>query len=178
EQVREISVGVHGEGATARLVAWVSGVSGEGWEEALRAVATSRLPTYMQPSVYVPLESLPLTANGKLDRKRLPAPSVAELPWSAPEGEIECLLERIWAQALDLERVSATADFFALGGHSLLAMRVINDVQREFGIELPLRRLFENPDIRSLARLVSDQRIRSENLSGAVTDATHIEMEW
>ncbi|AWV08515.1 non-ribosomal peptide synthase/polyketide synthase [Marilutibacter maris] len=179
-QVGDVAVGVYGEGGAARLVAWVSGVSGDGWEDGLRALAASRLPAYMQPSVYVSLEALPLTANGKLDRRRLPEPPAAgaELPWVEPEGEIECTLERIWAQALDLERVSATADFFALGGHSLLAMRVINDVQREFGIELPLRRLFESPDIRSLARLVGDQRIRSDNLAGAGTDSTQIEMEW
>ncbi|QWP75372.1 amino acid adenylation domain-containing protein [Lysobacter sp. K5869] len=178
--VREIAVDVHGEGDAARLVAWVAGEGGEAGLNTLRAIATQRLPAYMQPAAYVAMDALPLSRNGKLDRKRLPEPPAADAgqAYDPPQGPTECRLERIWGDALGLERVSASADFFALGGHSLLAMRVINEVQREFGIELPLRRLFESPDLRSLARLVDDQRIRSGNLAGSAADSTQIEMEW
>ncbi|MBB4770700.1 amino acid adenylation domain-containing protein, partial [Xanthomonas arboricola] len=168
EQVREISVGVHGEGATARLVAWVSGVSGEGWEEALRAVATSRLPTYMQPSVYVPLESLPLTANGKLDRKRLPAPERSRDDSAAPETPIERELAAIWERVLGLAPIGRGAHFFELGGHSLMAMRVVGEASKLLRRRVPVRMLFEHPTLQALAAaLEAIPETAAETIPGA-----------
>ena len=98
----------------------------------LRAFLLGRLPEYMVPAAYVRLESLPLTANGKLDRKALPAPdseAYARQRYEAPQGEMEAAVAAIWAEVLKLERVGREDNFFELGGHSLLAVRVVSRVQ-------------------------------------------------
>jgi hypothetical protein len=87
----------------------------------------------MVPAALVRLDAMPLTPNGKLDRKALPAPDeqAADRPYEAPHGEIEEALARIWAELLDLPRVGRHDDFFALGGHSLLAISLIERMRRE-----------------------------------------------
>ncbi|NWE79449.1 non-ribosomal peptide synthetase [Pseudomonas yamanorum] len=128
--------------------------------EALRAHLQSRLPDYMVPSAYVWLELLPLTANGKLDRKGLPAPDQASLlsrGFEAPEGEVETLLAQIWQDVLKVERVGRFDHFFELGGHSLLAVSLIERM-RQAGLSADVRVLFNQPSLAALAAAVGSGR--------------------
>ncbi|HEX2079726.1 MAG TPA: amino acid adenylation domain-containing protein, partial [Longimicrobium sp.] len=140
-----------------RLVAYVVGGVEAG---VLREHLRRELPEYMVPAAFVPLERLPLTPNGKLDRKALPAPDFApaEERYVAPRTPAEEVLAEIWAEALRLERVGVAENFFALGGHSLLATRVVSRVHEMFGVELPLRALFERPTVAELAKAVEEMR--------------------
>ncbi len=140
-----------------RLVAYV--VGGARADE-LREHLRRSLPEHMVPAAFVGLESLPLTASGKLDRRALPAPdygSAAER-YVAPRTPAEEVLAGIWAETLRLERVGAHDSFFELGGHSLLATRVMSRVRDVFGVELPLRALFEAPTVAGLAGRVEAAR--------------------
>nr|AHB82071.1 non ribosomal peptide synthetase [Jahnella sp. MSr9139] len=128
------------------------------WErevvQSVRAHLERSLPGYMVPSAFVRLEAFPLTPNGKVDRRALPAPDrqARALDQVAPSTEDERRLAAIWADALGLDSVGATADFFELGGHSLLATQVISRIRDAFGIELPLRCVFEARTVQALAR--------------------------
>ncbi|MBA1299915.1 non-ribosomal peptide synthetase [Pseudomonas carnis] len=122
----------------------------------LRAHVQGRLPDYMVPSAYVWLAQLPLTANGKLDRKALPAPDQAALisrGYEAPQGEVESLLAQIWQDVLKLERVGRHDHFFELGGHSLLAVSLIERM-RQVGLSADVRVLFSQPSLAALAAAV------------------------
>jgi amino acid adenylation domain-containing protein len=123
----------------------------------LRAFLAERLPTYMIPSAFMLLDALPLTPNGKLDRRALPAPDMqaSEAIFVAPRGENEELLAGIWAEVLRRERVGIHDEFFVVGGHSLLATQVIARIRQVFGVELPLRALFETPTVADLAARIA-----------------------
>ncbi|MEW5750010.1 amino acid adenylation domain-containing protein [Pseudomonas lactis] len=126
----------------------------------LRAHVQGRLPDYMVPSAYVWLAQLPLTANGKLDRKALPAPDQAALisrGYEAPQGEVESLLAQIWQDVLKLERVGRHDHFFELGGHSLLAVSLIERM-RQVGLSADVRVLFSQPSLAALAAAVGSGR--------------------
>ncbi|MCG1056170.1 alpha/beta fold hydrolase, partial [Mycetohabitans sp. B5] len=127
------------------------------------------LPEYMVPSAFVRLDAWPLTPNGKLDRRALPAPDDAALAhqaYEAPQGELETTLAAIWAELLGVERVGRHDSFFALGGHSLLAMRLINRVRTALGVDLAIRTLFEAPTLAGLARhLVKRDGIQENSFS-------------
>jgi amino acid adenylation domain-containing protein len=116
----------------------------------LRAHLAARLPAYMVPAAFVLLPELPLNANAKVDRARLPLPGepVADAPPRTPAEE---LVAGIWADVLDLPRVGRSANFFDLGGHSLLATRVVSRLREAAGVELPVRELFQSPTVASLA---------------------------
>ena len=124
----------------------------------LQAYLAEKLPEYMVPSAFVVLESLPVTANGKVDRLALPAPEPIKLEWAggyvAPHTSIEEVLVKIWAEVLGIKRVGIRDNFFELGGHSLLATQLVSRVRDAFGVELPLRRVFEAPTISELSKIV------------------------
>ena len=139
-----------------RLVAYVIG-SSEGLRDHLR----QRLPDYMAPAAIVALDAFPLTPNGKVDRKALPAPEVAaspERPYVAPRDAEEEIVAGIWAGVLNAGPVGATDNFFDLGGHSLLATQVVSRVRAAFAVELPLRALFESPTVAGMAAAVRAAR--------------------
>ncbi|HST58882.1 MAG TPA: amino acid adenylation domain-containing protein, partial [Longimicrobium sp.] len=126
----------------------------------LRALLRERLPEVMVPGGMVFLDALPLNASGKLDRRALPAPELhrGEEAYVAPGTPGEEVLAGIWAEVLGAERVGAADDFFALGGHSLLAVRMVSRVREAFGVELPVRALFEHPTVAALARTLQQMR--------------------
>jgi acyl carrier protein len=126
---------------TDKLIAWLG----------------AQLPEYMVPSTVLLLEALPLTANGKVDRSKLPEPgesSAAGDSLVAPRTETEAQLATIWQEVLKREHVGVTDNFLALGGHSLLAIRVLGRISKTFGVRLPLRALFETPTIEALASAI------------------------
>ncbi|MGW3917093.1 amino acid adenylation domain-containing protein [Streptomyces sp. NPDC005070] len=111
-----------------------------------------RLPEYMVPAAYVPLERLPLSPNGKLDLKALPAPDLTSAtPFRAPATPREQALARLFAEVLGVEKVGADDGFFELGGHSLLATRLITRARAEIGMEIPIRKIFDLPTVAALA---------------------------
>jgi amino acid adenylation domain-containing protein len=140
-----------------RLVAYVVGAAEA---DELREHLRRSLPEYMVPAAFVMLDAFPLTPNGKLDRKALPAPgsAPAQERYVAPRTPVEEVLAEIWAETLRLERVGVTESFFALGGHSLLATRVVSRVRQVFGVEVPLRALFDGPTVAELAGRVEEMR--------------------
>ncbi|MCA1568066.1 MAG: amino acid adenylation domain-containing protein [Acidobacteria bacterium] len=124
----------------------------------LRAHLQERLPVYMVPSAFVMVDALPLNANGKVDRRALPAPDMLrpELGESyvAPRGAVEEQVADVWRQVLGAERVGVHDNFFELGGHSLIATQVVSRLCDAFDLELPLRQLFETPSVAGLAAAV------------------------
>ncbi|HKH45843.1 MAG TPA: amino acid adenylation domain-containing protein, partial [Thermoanaerobaculia bacterium] len=142
-----------------RLVAYVASAGAPEIRE-LREHLRSRLPEHMVPSVFMVLEALPLTPNGKVDRKGLPEPerAVADGGFLAPRTPVEEMLAGVWCEVLGLERVGVDESFFELGGHSLLATQVMSRVRRLFGVEMPLRVLFEAPTVAALGQAVEQAR--------------------
>ncbi|WP_164021874.1 non-ribosomal peptide synthetase, partial [Pyxidicoccus trucidator] len=139
-----------------RLVAYVVPPSGAQSPSTtdVRDFLKRRLPEYMVPSAFVALEALPLTFNGKLDRKALPAPDgalSASSEYVAPRNETEQRLAALWSEVLRVERVGIHDNFFTLGGHSLLATQVISRIRTSFGVDLPISALFESPTLEALA---------------------------
>ncbi len=129
--------------------------------EQLRLYLSSSLPEYMVPAAYVGMERMPLTANGKLDRKALPAPegdAYVVREYEEPEGEMEESLAGIWAEVLHVERVGRQDNFFELGGHSLLAVRVIARVREALKVEVGIRDLFARPVLSDFVRGVERAR--------------------
>jgi hypothetical protein len=144
-----------------RLVAYVVGGETAG-AEALRAHLGTTLPAYMVPSAFVRLDAFPLTPNGKVDRRALPAPegdAHAAWEYEAPVGKVEQVLAGIWAELLGVQRVGRGDDFFMLGGHSLLAVQMISRVRQAIGVELALPAVFEKPVLSALADRVVDLRL-------------------
>ena len=136
-----------------QMVAYVVPAAGAAPETtALRRRLSERLPDYMVPAHLVLLDSLPLTVNGKLDRRALPAPERRSEHYRAPRTRAEEVLCGLFAEVLKLERVGIEDNFFALGGHSLLATRLVSRVRAALGVELAIRTLFEAPTVERLAR--------------------------
>jgi amino acid adenylation domain-containing protein/FkbH-like protein len=129
----------------------------------LRRMLQERLPDYMIPSSFVQLEAMPLTANGKVDRRALPAPQLTagDDTYVAPRNDRETRLAAIFAEVLGIERVGVHDNFFEVGGHSLLATKVVSRIRAAFGTELPLRRVFESPTISELASTLGGEQARS-----------------
>ncbi|WP_371128558.1 amino acid adenylation domain-containing protein, partial [Pseudomonas sp. NFACC13-1] len=124
----------------------------------LRAQLQVHLPRHMVPSAYVRLDALPLTANGKLDRRALPAPDSAAYSsrdHESPRGDMEMRIADIWRQLLGVEQIGRHDDFFELGGHSLLAVRLMSQVRQQLGVELTLAELFANSGLMGLSAWAS-----------------------
>jgi hypothetical protein len=140
-----------------RLVAYYTcAEAGGGVVEAeeLQECLRNKLPQYMAPSAYVRLERMPLTPNGKVDRKALPAPDLSkylEQQYEAPRTHVEWILCAIWEQVLGVERVGIHDDFFKLGGSSLSLIRIHNKVQQKLTRKYPLIAMFEHSTVASLA---------------------------
>ncbi|PKM21189.1 MAG: hypothetical protein CVV11_06960, partial [Gammaproteobacteria bacterium HGW-Gammaproteobacteria-15] len=149
-----------------QLVAYLVLAAGTEWQtdsaSNLRSQLKTLLPAYMIPAVLMPISALPLTANGKVDKRALPSPQFTQHSTDtvAAEGDIELQLQRLWAELLKLppEQISVDSSFFALGGHSLLATRLLMLIQRALGIELALRTVFEHDSIRQLARVIGQRQ--------------------
>ncbi|HWM91030.1 MAG TPA: amino acid adenylation domain-containing protein [Thermoanaerobaculia bacterium] len=150
--VREAVVVARGDSEDRRLVAYVVG------EEAadLRAFLRARLPEYMVPSAFVFLDALPLTPNRKVDRKALPEPEREERTEAVSWTPVEELLAAIWSEVLGADHIDPADDFFGLGGHSLRVTQVLARVREAFGVELPVRSLFESPTLGGLAARIEE----------------------
>lgn len=127
----------------------------------LRAYLRERLPDYMLPAAFVVLPELPLNANGKVERRALPAPDQARShlghPFVPPRDSLECRLAQVWEEVLGIQPVGATDSFFDLGGHSILAVRLMFEISEVAGRELPLATLFQAPTIERLAHVIRSQ---------------------
>ncbi|HJR06705.1 MAG TPA: amino acid adenylation domain-containing protein, partial [Pyrinomonadaceae bacterium] len=144
-----------------RLVAYLVASDGEASADILRAYLRQKLPEYMIPATYVLLDALPLTPNGKVDRRALPAPeefgTTPGADFVAPRNTTELQLAQIWEALLNVRPVGVNDNFFTLGGHSLLAVRLMAEVRKQFGRDLPLDTLFKGATIESLAAIIRQE---------------------
>jgi acyl carrier protein len=143
--------------------------------DALRDALRDRLPAYMVPAAFVPLDRLPVTPNGKIDRRALPAPEGLDAglgtTYVEPESDLERTIVGVWRELLGLEKVGVRHNFFDLGGHSLLLVRLHARLQEKLGRELSLVELFNYPNIRALAEHLG--RKSAEASADALESAKH-----
>ncbi|GEM_PF-849118 len=127
----------------------------------LREYLGKNLPNYMIPAVFISLQNIPLTPNGKVDRKALPAPDPhrpqLESVYVAPKGELESILAKIWTQLLNIDQVGIYDNFFDLGGNSLLVLRVVSQLKDQLNIDVGITKIFQYPTINDLAQYLSQQ---------------------
>ena len=128
----------------------------EAIEEAIKAVLAKDIPESMRPSMFIGLDEFPLNPNGKVDRKKLPKPSSTS-QYVAPTTDTEKYLHGLWCDILELDRVSIADNFFEVGGHSLMATKLINKINEEYGITVPLKRFFEASNIHDCAIVINDE---------------------
>ncbi|MCQ8214641.1 amino acid adenylation domain-containing protein [Burkholderia pseudomallei] len=158
DQNADLNASATANSSEKRLVAYYTG---DADVVALRAQAAQHLPSYMVPSAYVRLDAWPLTPNGKLDRRALPAPAddaYARAEYEAPQGAKEEALAAIWRELLHVERVSRHDNFFELGGHSLLAVQLVSRLRQALSVEVALGTVFDAPVLSALA-----ERLEAEN---------------
>lgn len=159
--VHESAVVLRGAAGREQLVAYAVVRVGQGAEVGaeLRSFLTERLPAYLVPAVVVPVASLPLTVNGKLDPARLPEPSLPTPRDDAtPRDDVERRLLAIWRDMLGVDGLGVDDNFFDAGGHSLLAVRTFARVERVFGARLPLATLIAAPTVSALAEVLRDHQ--------------------
>ncbi|MBT2398635.1 amino acid adenylation domain-containing protein [Streptomyces sp. ISL-100] len=160
--VRDTVVVVDQDAAGApRLVAyWVAAAGTPAGPSELREHLALTLPEYMLPNVYVALEQLPLTHNGKVDRRALPAPEAVrpelDAEFAVPGTPVEKALADIWAEVLSVDRVGLDDDFFELGGHSMLATEAVALTREQLGVGATLRLFFDRPTVRELASALDE----------------------
>ncbi len=168
--VRQCTVVARTDGIGAKqLVAYYSVTEGTAVApDDVREFLQSRLPSYMIPGFILRLPTLPLNANGKIDRRALPAPesSLATKPkQTAPEDAVERELQQIWEEVLGIRPIGTEDKFFELGGHSLLALRLIAQIEKRLGRKLSVTTIFQRPTIRQLAAVLRDQTAARLNTS-------------
>jgi amino acid adenylation domain-containing protein len=165
--VREVVVLAREDSAEKRLVAYVVPAQQAPTISELNGFLRQKLPEYMVPSAFMFLDALPLTANGKVDRRNLPGPDQSrpeqESSFVAPRTPVEELLAQIWAEVLKLDQVGVHDNFFELGGHSLLLTQVASRIQRAFLVLLPLRILFDAPTIADLSAAIAAAQLGQED---------------
>jgi len=133
--------------------------TGEKWETELREALSRSLPEYMMPAYFVEMDRIPLTPNGKVDRRALPKPDKTvsrETDYVAPTDELESKIAEVWRQILDMQQVGIYDNFFSLGGHSLKAILLISRLQKECKLNVPIQWLFKHPTIHGIARYVRE----------------------
>jgi amino acid adenylation domain-containing protein len=161
ESVRETAVTAPTLSGTTHIVAYVVCHNKQATSKELRDFLNSKLPDYMVPTTFIFLNSLPLTATGKIDRRNLPLPENldAELQtnYVPPGDELELKLAGIWQKLLNVTKVGMKDNFFDLGGHSLLAVRLFSQIEKETGKNLPLATLFEAPTVEQLAHILREE---------------------
>jgi len=160
------------DGGEKRLVAYVVGPDGETSAEELRRGLQQTLPEAMLPAAFVFLEAFPLTPQGKVDRRALPAPershgSVAE--FVPPRTPLEEEVAQVWRGVLKVDRIGVADSFWELGGHSLLATRVLSRIEELLEIDLPLQTLFASPSLGEFAAMVGERVLAREG--GSIEDA-------
>ena len=168
EAVGRVVVHPHPEAPGGGLVAFFTSPGAPPRAEELREHLSGRLPDFMVPALFHPLDELPFTPNGKVDRRALDALELAlesDTHFIAPRDPMEELLAEVWARVLGREQVGVFDDFFDLGGHSLLATQAVAQAAEVFGREIPLRELFEHPTVAELA-------VRLRHLDAAGDEAT------
>jgi acyl carrier protein len=178
QDVAVVAVAMGGETSGAedkRLVAYLVPKKGKSLSiPKLRGFLKESLPEYMLPSAFVPLDALPLTSNGKIDRKALPAlDAVGFMPdegYVAPETPLEVSLATMWSEVLRVPKVGTKDNFFNLGGHSLLATQVLARVRETQGVDIPLRTLFEAPTVTALAEAIETARQSGATLKSSSFD--------
>ena len=155
--LRQVVVVVSDEQGAQRLLAyWVGDANVDG--NTLRNYARKELPAYMVPNAFVQMTALPLTANGKVDRQALPKPTESNASgFVPPRDEVEFKVAKLWRDELNISAVGVFDNFFERGGHSLKAVSLINRLQGEFKISLPLRTLFDHQTIDSLSRVIRER---------------------
>ncbi|MFK7784508.1 MAG: amino acid adenylation domain-containing protein, partial [Crocinitomicaceae bacterium] len=173
ENISECAVITVGENENKQLHAYFTAKSKESFEE-IRKFLSEKLPSYMIPRAFVQLDEMPLTNNGKLDKKALTASTgtklIGEDGYLAPSTEMERKVARIWEDILDLERIGTNDDFFAIGGHSLQAVRLNNAYQKEFGADLELKDIFQHPILSSHVELIESSKRNELFLIPAIID--------
>ncbi|QUG77202.1 amino acid adenylation domain-containing protein [Erwinia sp. E602] len=153
-----------------RLVAWLVAAEQHVQAESLRQQLKKVMPESMIPALFIPLQALPLSPNGKLDRNALPQPTLQPLQraWQAPEGEDECQLAALWQEILQVDRVGRDDDFFALGGHSLHAIQLMVRLKRD-GVALQMKNLFAHATLSAQAEMITQRRIQPTTDASAAT---------
>ncbi|WP_333004516.1 amino acid adenylation domain-containing protein [Vibrio coralliilyticus] len=158
DDVDESAVIAYEHQTGTQLVAYV--VCGE-WnsekETAAKAHLNDHLPDYMVPAIYVALDEMPLSPNGKRDRKALPSPEWSKVEYRAPESELEIWFANTWQQVLGSEKVGLDDNFFALGGHSLLATRIVAQAQKELDLAISLKDFFAAGTLQALTDALQSQ---------------------
>ncbi|HEY0605351.1 MAG TPA: amino acid adenylation domain-containing protein, partial [Herpetosiphonaceae bacterium] len=159
EQTNKRTNEQNGSDLPPRLSQWERGAGGEGLVPHLREFLAQRLPEYMVPAAFVLLDTFPRTPNGKVDRRRLPAPDAArpelDTAFVAPRDELERTIAAIWRQALQVEDVGVHDNFFDLGGHSLLILQVWNELQTQLNSDISVVEMFRLPTVHALAARIT-----------------------
>jgi acyl-coenzyme A synthetase/AMP-(fatty) acid ligase len=159
---------LHGEGASQQLIAYIKPMNVDADLDGLRSWLQDRLPEYMVPAAFIKLAEIPLTPNGKVDRKQLMLRQGVTRPPSTvtitPRNELEERLVAIWSEILDVDRVGIRDNFFDLGGHSLLLIRVHARIKRDLKVDISVVDLFRYPTVESIASWL-DRRRHGETLT-------------
>ena len=149
-----------------RLVAYVRSTAGAELDsDALKNGLRQQLPDFMVPSIFVSLAEMPLTPNGKIDRKSLPAPKVNEIKataaYAAPKGQVETMITEIWQRALGLSKIGTRDNFFDIGGHSLLVVQVLKELREKVSKPVQMTDLFRHTTIEALAKFLSSEETQA-----------------